>query len=165
MIRNLLLAATLLATAPTAFAQTIAITGGRVVTNTSQGVIENGTVVITNGRITSVGTGAAPAGATLVDAKGKWITPGLFAALSRLGLAELDSQFDLTNNTSAGSSKFQASLRAADSSIPTTRPLRSTALKASPASRWWTVRTVCSAAMAHSRIPRAASTASLPAMW
>jgi len=45
MIRNLLLAATLLATAPCALAQTVAITGGRVVTNTSQGIIENGTVV------------------------------------------------------------------------------------------------------------------------
>ena len=117
MIRQLLLAATLLAAAPGAFAQTIAITGGRVVTNTSQGVIENGTVVITNGRITSVGAGAAPAGATVVDAKGKWITPGLFAALSRIGLAELDSE-DSTNNTSAGASKFQASLRAADSFDP-----------------------------------------------
>ena len=117
MIRNLLLAATLLATAPSAFAQTVAITGGRVVTNTSQGVIENGTVVITNGRVVSVGTGAAPSGATIVDAKGKWITPGLFAALSRIGLAELDSE-DSTNNTSAGSSKFQASLRAADSFDP-----------------------------------------------
>ena len=57
MIRKLLLAATLLASAPCAVAQTIAITGGKIVTNTSQGVIETGTVVITNGRIVSVGAG------------------------------------------------------------------------------------------------------------
>lgn len=117
MIRQLLLAATLLAAAPAAFAQTVAITGGRVVTNTSQGVIENGTVVINNGRIVSVGSGAAPSGATIVDARGKWITPGLFAALSRIGLAEMDSE-DSTNNVSAGRSKFQAALRAADSFDP-----------------------------------------------
>ena len=51
MIRKLLLAATLLASAPAALAQQVAITGARVVTNTTQGVIENGTVVISNGRI------------------------------------------------------------------------------------------------------------------
>lgn len=117
MIRKLLLAATLLASAPAAFAQTVAVTGARVVTNTSQGVIENGTVVFSNGRITSVGTGAAPAGATVIDAKGKWVTPGLFAAMSRIGLAEMDSE-DSTNNVSAGSSKFQISLHAADSFDP-----------------------------------------------
>ncbi len=117
MIRHLLLAATILAMAPSALAQTIAITGGRVVTNTAQGTIENGTVVITNGRVTSVGTGAAPAGATVVDAQGKWVTPGLFAAFSRVGLSEMDSE-DPTNNVSAGGNDFQAALRAADSFNP-----------------------------------------------
>ena len=117
MIRNLLLAATLLASAPAAFAQQVAITGARVVTNTTQGVIENGTVVINNGRIVSVGTGAAPAGATVIDAKGKWVTPGLFAAFSRVGLAEIPAE-DPANDISAGGSKFQASLHAADSFNP-----------------------------------------------
>ena len=117
MIRKLLLAATLLASAPAAFAQQVAITGARVVTNTTQGVIENGTVVINNGRIVSIGTGAAPAGATVVDAKGKWVTPGLFAAFSRVGLAEIPSE-DPANDISAGGSKFQASLHAADSFNP-----------------------------------------------
>lgn len=116
MIRKLLLATAFLA-APAALAQPIAITGGRVVTNTSQGVIENGTVVFDNGRIVSVGVGAAPAGATIVDAKGKWVTPGLFAAFAQEGLAELDSE-DPANNVTAGSSKFQASLRAADAFDP-----------------------------------------------
>lgn len=117
MIRDLLLAATLLASAPAAFAQQVAITGARVVTNTTQGVIENGTVVINNGRIVSVGTAAAPSGATVIDAKGKWVTPGLFAAFSRVGLAEIPSE-DPANDISAGGSKFQASLHAADSFNP-----------------------------------------------
>ncbi len=117
MIRNILIAATLIASAPTALAQQVAITGGRIVTNTTQGVIENGTVVINNGRIVSVGTGAAPAGATVVDANGKWITPGLFAAFSRVGLTEIPSE-NPANDVSASNSKFQASLHAADSFNP-----------------------------------------------
>ena len=40
MIRKLLFAAALLAAPPAALAQQVAITGGRIVTNTPQGVIE-----------------------------------------------------------------------------------------------------------------------------
>ncbi len=117
MIRSLLLAASLVALAPAALAQTVAITGGKIVTNTAQGVIEDGTLVMRDGKIVSVGTGAPPAGATVIEAEGKWITPGLFAAFSRVGLAELNSE-DPTNDTSAPGSDFQASLRAADSFNP-----------------------------------------------
>jgi imidazolonepropionase-like amidohydrolase len=117
MIRKLLFAAALLAAPPAALAQQVAITGGRIVTNTPQGVIENGTVVINNGRVVSVGTAAAPAGATIIDASGKWVTPGLFAAFSRVGLTEIPSE-DPANDISAGGSKFQASLHAADSFNP-----------------------------------------------
>lgn len=117
MIRSLLLAASFLTLAPAALAQTVAITGGKIVTNTTQGVIEGGTVVMRDGKIVSVGTAAPPTGATVIDAKGKWITPGLFAAFSRVGLSELDSE-DPTNDTSASGSDFQASLRAADSFNP-----------------------------------------------
>lgn len=116
MIRSLLLATTLLC-APAALAQPIAITGGKIVTNTSQGIIESGTVVIANGRVVSVGAGAAPAGARVIDATGKWVTPGMFAAFSRVGLSEIDAE-DSTEDTSASSSKFQASLHAADSFNP-----------------------------------------------
>ncbi len=117
MIRSFLLVASLLALAPAAFAQTVAITGGKIVTNTAQGVIENGTVVMRDGKIVSVGTGAPPSGATVIEATGKWITPGLFAAFSRVGLSELDSE-NPTNDTSAPGSEFQASLRAADGFNP-----------------------------------------------
>ncbi|OYX49398.1 MAG: hypothetical protein B7Y90_07550 [Alphaproteobacteria bacterium 32-64-14] len=117
MIRSLLLAASVLALAPAALAQTIAITGGKIVTNTPQGVIDSGTIVFRDGKVVSVGTAAPPTGATVIDAKGKWITPGLFAAFSRVGLSELDSE-DPTNDTSASGSDFQASLRASDSFNP-----------------------------------------------
>jgi imidazolonepropionase-like amidohydrolase len=115
MIRSLLLAAAVFA-APAAAAQTIAITGGKVVTNTGP-IIENGTLVINNGRVVSVGTAAAPAGARVIDARGKWVTPGLFAAYAQAGLAEIGGE-DSANDTVAGSSKFQASLHAADAFNP-----------------------------------------------
>ncbi|MFT3724110.1 MAG: amidohydrolase family protein [Hyphomonadaceae bacterium] len=116
MIRSLLLASALVA-APTALAQPIAITGGKVVTNTSQGILESATVVINNGRVVSVGTATPPAGAKIIDAKGKWVTPGMFAPFSRVGLAEIDSE-DSVEDTSAPKSRFQASLHAADAFDP-----------------------------------------------
>ncbi len=66
----------------------IAITGGTVFP-VSGPRIEGGTVVITGGRISAVGAGVAiPAGATRIDATGKWVTPGLVNALTTLGLNE-----------------------------------------------------------------------------
>ncbi len=76
-----------------ASAQTIAITGGTVFP-ISGPKIENGTVIITNGKISAVGGSnvAVPAGATRIDATGKWVTPGLFNAATSLGLAEGNPQ-------------------------------------------------------------------------
>jgi imidazolonepropionase-like amidohydrolase len=69
-----------------ATAQTIAITGGTVFP-VSGPRIENGTVLIRDGLITAVGANVTiPAGATRVDATGKWVTPGLIHADSRAGL-------------------------------------------------------------------------------
>jgi imidazolonepropionase-like amidohydrolase len=120
-----LLAGLMLLHAP-AQGQTIAITGGKVVTNTSQGILESAVVVIRDGRIVSVGQGSAPAGATTVDAAGKWVTPGLFAAFSRVGVSEINGE-DGADDASAAASRFQMSLRTADSfnpsdtSVPVTR--------------------------------------------
>jgi imidazolonepropionase-like amidohydrolase len=67
-------------------AQSIAITGGTVY-SVSGPRIPNGTVLIQDGRITAVGANVAiPAGATRVDAAGKWITPGLIHANANAGL-------------------------------------------------------------------------------
>lgn len=75
-------------------AQTIAITGGTVYP-VSGPKITNATIVIQDGRITAVGANpAVPAGATRVDATGKWITPGLIHANAGagLGVAGLNGQ-------------------------------------------------------------------------
>ncbi len=70
---------------------TIAIVGGRVLT-VSGAPLENATVVIEKGKIAAVGANLAPpAGATIVDAKGKTVYPGLIDALSDMGLTEIGS--------------------------------------------------------------------------
>jgi imidazolonepropionase-like amidohydrolase len=83
-------AAAALAAAPAA-AQTIAITGGTV-HPISGPAIPNGTVIITNGRITAVGAGIAiPTGARRIDATGKIVTPGLIESSTNMALVEVES--------------------------------------------------------------------------
>jgi imidazolonepropionase-like amidohydrolase len=70
-------------------AQTIAITGGTVYP-VSGPKIENATVLIRDGRIAAVGTNVAvPAGATRIDASGKWVTPGFIDGAGQMGLREI----------------------------------------------------------------------------
>jgi imidazolonepropionase-like amidohydrolase len=83
----LLLAAALAAPAS---AETVLIRDGRVVTNGAAGVIENGDVLIVDDRIAAVGTEIAPPrGARVIDAGGRFVTPGAFAAMSEVGLSEI----------------------------------------------------------------------------
>lgn len=70
-------------------AGTFAITGARIVT-VSGSVIENGTVVIQNGKIAAVGSGAnIPSGAERIDGKGLTVYPGMIDAGTNMGLAEV----------------------------------------------------------------------------
>ncbi len=63
-----------------------AIVGATVLTATGQ-QIDGGTVVFADGRITAVGKDVAvPQGATVVDGRGKWVTPGIIDAHSHLGV-------------------------------------------------------------------------------
>jgi imidazolonepropionase-like amidohydrolase len=107
--RTLLLAAALTALAGPALAQELtAVVGGRVHTGTA--VIENGTVVMRDGRIVSVGTGAAPSGARVIDARGKVVTPGIVAVDSGLGGSEVSSVGnDLSNRSNTLSAAFDVS--------------------------------------------------------
>jgi imidazolonepropionase-like amidohydrolase len=77
----------------------IALVGGTIHT-VSNGVIENGTIVFTDGRITAVGANVqVPANAERVDISGKHVYPGLVSAFSTVGIAEIGS-VDVTNDTS-----------------------------------------------------------------
>ena len=85
-----LLAITAVLAAPTAAdAQTVAIEGATV--HTAPGTtLKNATVVIRNGSIVAVGTGVAvPAGATVIDGKGKVVTAGFIETSTDVGLSEV----------------------------------------------------------------------------
>ena len=90
MIRALISAALLASAAPAA-AQTIAITGATVALGDGSEPIQNGVVVIRNGRIVGAGHDVPiPHTAQMIDARGKWVTPGIVAGFSRLGLSDVD---------------------------------------------------------------------------
>lgn len=127
MKRTLSALAISLACALPAMAQTYAVTNGRVVTNTSAGIIDDGIVVVRDGDIVAVGANVQiPAGATVIDADGGWITPGIFAPVTQLGLVEVALESS-TNDASADDSAYSVALDVADSfnpagmHIPTTR--------------------------------------------
>jgi imidazolonepropionase-like amidohydrolase len=98
-------------------AQTIAITGGTVYP-VSGPKIDNATVVIRDGRIAAVGTNVAvPAGATRIDATGKWVTPGLIESGGTLGLIEI-TQLQSTNEAFQRTSEVAASFNVAEGINP-----------------------------------------------
>ena len=62
-------------------------------------VLNDATVLFENGKITNLGVGlAAPAGATVVDASGKQVYPGLILPSTNLGLVEVGSGVRGTND-------------------------------------------------------------------
>ena len=118
MIRSLI-AALLFATAAPVAAQTIAITGGTVALGDGSDPIQGGTVVIRNGRIIAAGPNVGiPAGARVVDAQGKWVTPGIVAGFSRLGLTEIDLGGDGTTDDKANGGPFGAAIDVAPAVNP-----------------------------------------------
>jgi imidazolonepropionase-like amidohydrolase len=97
-----------LAAAASLESQTIAITGGRVL-SAAGAPIENGTVLIRDGRIASVGTNVAiPADAQRVDAAGKWVTPGLINAATQLGLVEVGAEAPTRDASARGEDNIAA---------------------------------------------------------
>jgi hypothetical protein len=80
-------AAMLAATA--ADAQSVLIRNATVHTLTG-GALEGADVLITDGKVAAIGKAVkVPSGATIIDATGKIVTPGLFGGLSYLGLDEI----------------------------------------------------------------------------
>ena len=92
-IRMLLfaLAGSVILPAAAVHAETLVLTGGTV-HPVSGPDIPNGTVIVTDGKITAVGADlAAPAGAKVVSCAGKHVYPGLIAPFTILGLTEVGS--------------------------------------------------------------------------
>lgn len=92
-----------------ATADTLAITNARILTGGAKGDIGNGTILVVNGRIAAVGAKVSiPRDATVIDAAGKTVTPGLYAVGTNLGVVEVD-QVEETNDNSSSSQSISAS--------------------------------------------------------
>jgi imidazolonepropionase-like amidohydrolase len=88
-----------------AYAEDIAITGGTAFTNGGKGKIENATILVSDGKISSVGGGGdVPSGYRVIDASNKWVTVGLMATGTTLGLTEVPLSGSL-NDATAGNAK------------------------------------------------------------
>ena len=111
-----LLLASTVASSPM-LAQTIAITNGEV-HPVSGPVIRGGTVLIEDGIITGVGRNVSvPAGARVIDATGKVVTPGLFDSSTRLGITEIGS-YQGTSDGSSGNSRMSAAFNVTEGINP-----------------------------------------------
>src|SRR5215472_16220129 len=96
-------------------ARTIAIVGGKLLTVT-HGVIENGVVIMSDGKITAVGPASStevPADAEVFDAKGMTVYPGLFDAETHLGLTEVASDQN-SNDLAETSDEISPQMHVAD---------------------------------------------------
>lgn len=99
-----------LASSTASVAESFAITNATVHTVTEQGVLENATVVVENGKVIAINPEILTAD-TIIDAEGKILTPGFIGAMNQLGLVEVGA---VSRSRDAGDKKaditFDASL-------------------------------------------------------
>jgi imidazolonepropionase-like amidohydrolase len=119
-------------------ASTYAITHAKIFT-LSGATIDDGTVVIQNGKIANVGAGVeVPAGAQVIDGKGLQVYPGLFDPVTQMGLREIGAVSATVDSSETG--PFNPDVVAADAvlpsseHIPVTRAAGITEVLAVPAS-------------------------------
>jgi imidazolonepropionase-like amidohydrolase len=91
-------------------AQDFAVTNATVATGDGPAPVEGATVVVRGGKIVAAGNGVAvPAGIDTIDGTGKWVTPGLFAAMTSLGLYDAEGISE-SDDSGARNSPFGAAL-------------------------------------------------------
>lgn len=101
-----------------ATAQSVAIVNAKLVIGDGSAPIEHGTVLIRDGRIVAAGAQVAvPANVQTVDAQGHYVTPGIVAGFTRLGIVEVDG-VDATNDSGASGSPFHAAIDVAPAVNP-----------------------------------------------
>lgn len=96
-MKNLLLIACLFSS--TAFAQNVLIKNATVHTAGTRGSLKNTDVLVQGGIIRAIGPNLSAPGIVSVDAKGKSLTPGLFAGLSDIGLEEVSAERSTVDGT------------------------------------------------------------------
>jgi Amidohydrolase family len=76
-----------------ALTQEVLIRGATVHTASAKGVLKDTDVLIRGGTVAAVGAGLpVPAGATLIEAKGRDLTPGMFGGLTAVGIEEIGAE-------------------------------------------------------------------------
>ena len=76
-----------------AAAQDLLIRNATVHTADMRGTLQNSDVLVRNGRISAVGSAlAAPAGARVVEANGRPLTPALFGGITEIGVEEVSGE-------------------------------------------------------------------------
>ena len=71
-------------------AEALFVNDATVYTMSSQGVLQGADILIRDGRIKAVGSELpAPVDATVIEARGRPVTPGFFAGITQLGLVEI----------------------------------------------------------------------------
>ena len=66
-------------------ARTTLITGATILTGTGER-LDNADLLLADGKIAEIGTGLSATGAEVIDAEGKWVTPGVIDVHSHLGV-------------------------------------------------------------------------------
>ena len=94
------LASVLAALPALASAQDLLIRNATVHTVTARGTLERTDVLVRGDRIAAVGTGLAAPGATVVEANGRPLTPGLFGGITALGVIEVSQEKTTVDNAS-----------------------------------------------------------------
>ncbi|MEN7344241.1 MAG: imidazolonepropionase, partial [Pseudomonadota bacterium] len=101
-----------------AAAETVVVVGGTVHTMGSAGTLQDATIIIEDGQIAAIRQGRIiPDGAVVIEADGKVITPGLFAAQSALGLVEVGAVAGTVDGGQRGD-QFGAAFDVADAFNP-----------------------------------------------
>lgn len=122
MMRGLLLSAAALLAVPVA-AQDVSIINAKLVIGDGSAPIDGGAVVVRGGKVVAAGARVAvPANIPVIDAEGRWVTPGIVAAFSRVGLVEVDAVTG-TNDRSAPRTRFSAGLDIAPALNPMGSPV------------------------------------------
>lgn len=94
-----IMAAGAMACAQGAMAQDFLIRGATVHTSSAKGTLKNTDVLVRGGLIAAIGSDAAAPGVTVIDAKGRDLTSGLFGGLTDIGLEEIAEENQTIDST------------------------------------------------------------------